>query len=313
MNAKENLIRTLTVDHPQWVPDMLKDFRYLIGQAEIGEMEENDYDWFGVHWTSSADGPGMPAPTPGREVLTDITDWKNTVKFPDLDAVDWDFIAEKWGVLKDRDTVANYYLIPQGIFERTHALMGFEQALIALYEEPEAYEELVEAITCYKIKLYQKLIDHMGADAIAHSDDFGTQISTFISPAIFRRLFKPRLKRIADAIHEKGCIAIMHSCGKVDTLVDDFVECGFDGWEPCMVCNDLDSLVEKHGQHFSFSGGLNAQALNVPSTAEEDIREELQRRIGQLGRFGGYVPAYVLLEPRFYEVCSKELKKYKVK
>ena len=42
MNAKENLIRTLTVDHPQWVPDMLKDFRYLIGQAEIGEMEEND-------------------------------------------------------------------------------------------------------------------------------------------------------------------------------------------------------------------------------------------------------------------------------
>ena len=93
MNAKENLIRTLTVDHPQWVPDMLKDFRYLIGQAEIGEMEENDYDWFGVHWTSSADGPGMPAPTPGREVLKDIADWKNSVVFPDLDAVDWDFIA----------------------------------------------------------------------------------------------------------------------------------------------------------------------------------------------------------------------------
>ena len=54
----------------------------------------------------------------------------------------------------------------------------------------------------------------MGADAIAHSDDFGTQISTFISPEIFRKLFKPRLERIEDSIHAKGCIAIMHSCGK---------------------------------------------------------------------------------------------------
>ena len=36
----------------------------------------------------------------------------------------------------------------------------------------------------------------------------------------------------------------MHSCGKVDTLMDDFVECGFDGWEPCMVCNDLDQIVK---------------------------------------------------------------------
>ena len=40
MNAKENLLRTLTVNQPEWVPDMLKDFRYLIGQAEIGEMVE---------------------------------------------------------------------------------------------------------------------------------------------------------------------------------------------------------------------------------------------------------------------------------
>ncbi len=250
----------------------------------------------------------MPAPTPGRALLGDITKWRETVKFPDLDAVDWNAIADKWGVLKDRDKIANYYLIPQGIFERTHALMGFEQALIALYEEPEAYEELVEALTCYKIKLYGKLIDYMGADAIAHSDDFGTQISTFISPEIFRKLFKPRLERIADSIHAKGCIAIMHSCGKVDTLMDDFVECGFDGWEPCMVCNDLDQIVEKHGRYFSFSGGLNAQALNVPATTEEDIRCELRNRIRQIGRFGGYVPAYVLLEPKYYEACSDELR-----
>ena len=90
--------------------------------------------------------------------------------------------------------------------------------------------------------------------------------------------------------------------------MDDFVECGFDGWEPCMVCNDLDQIVEKHGRYFSFSGGLNAQALNVPATTEEDIRCELRNRIRQIGRFGGYVPAYVLLEPKYYEACSDELR-----
>ena len=73
MNAKENLLRTLTVNQPECVPDMLKDFRYLIGQAENrGDGGETIMTGFGVHWTSSGDGPGLRRPLPTGHCLEDI-------------------------------------------------------------------------------------------------------------------------------------------------------------------------------------------------------------------------------------------------
>ena len=312
MTPKENLIRTLTVDNPEWIPDMLKDFKFVVPIGVLNEMGMNNEDWFGVHWTAppSAGMIPQPAPTAGREPLKDISQWREKVIFPDLDALDWDEAAKQLGVFES-EGLANYMLVPIGIFERVSALMGMQNAFIAMLTDPEEYDALVEAITQFKIKLYGILIDRLNISVISHSDDFGSRLGMLISPEAFRRFFKPRLKRIADAIHAKGAIAMMHCCGKIDDIVDDFVECGFDGWESCEVCNDLDGIYEKYGDRFSFCGAMNAQALNDnPNTTEDDAKKELRTRIDQLGGKGGFIPGYLGLDPKFYPVLAGELATY---
>ena len=67
----------------------------------------------------------------------------------------------------------------------------------------------------------------MGADAITHGDDFGTQIGTFTLHRRYSGSFSnPGWNGFADSIHAKGCIAICTAAAKVDTLMDDFVEGG---------------------------------------------------------------------------------------
>ena len=49
------------------------------------------YDWWGVHWTATDNTGGMFTPTVGYPpVLTDITKWREQVKFPDISNIDWE-------------------------------------------------------------------------------------------------------------------------------------------------------------------------------------------------------------------------------
>jgi hypothetical protein len=53
-----------------------------------------------------------------------------------------------------------------GVWERLAALMGFEKAMVALIEEPEACNELFVAITDYKIRLAEIAVKYFKADTL---------------------------------------------------------------------------------------------------------------------------------------------------
>ena len=66
-----------------------------------------------------------------------------------------------------------------GPWERFHALCGFEESLVALYEEPEAVHELMQAITDFKIAMVAKIKEYYNPDIICVLDDFGHQKGPF--------------------------------------------------------------------------------------------------------------------------------------
>ena len=39
----------------------------------------------------------------------------------------------------------------------------------------------------------------------------------------FRDIFKPNLKRIVDLVHDHGVTAKLHCCGKMEDLLDEYV------------------------------------------------------------------------------------------
>jgi len=114
------------------------------------------------------------------------------------------------------------------LFERMHTLMGFQKVLEGLYLEPEAMGVLADRLVEYSVAK----IGHAGetfGDRIhcfGGTDDWGTQTAAFISPEKWQEFFLPRYKRIYDAAHSWGWDVALHSCGKVNELVEPLMEAG---------------------------------------------------------------------------------------
>jgi len=116
------------------------------------------------------------------------------------------------------------------LFERMHALMGFENILTGLYTEPEAVAILADRIVEYDIARLNRAGELFGdrIHTYGGTDDWGTQQALFISPAKWREFFLPRYKRIWDAAHAWGWDVRLHSCGKVNDAIPLMKQAGLD-------------------------------------------------------------------------------------
>ncbi len=166
--------------------------------------------------------------------------------------------------------------------------MGFEDALLSMYTEPEALAALISAYVDFRIRCIDKVAEFYRPDIISLHDDYGTQTSLFMAPDMWRSFFKPSLKRIVDAIHAHGIIAVLHCCGKVDPLIGDFVELGIDVWESVQPCCDLKSIYAQYGKQISFMPAMDLQRLGycTPDEARQIVRDT----IDTLGKYGNVMP-----------------------
>ena len=116
------------------------------------------------------------------------------------------------------------------LFERMHMLHGFQNTLIDLYLERERIEILADRIVQFNLGVIEN-ISRRFPDAIHgfwFTDDWGTEEATFIKPQMWDEFFRPRYKRLFDTIHAAGWHVWMHSCGKVNAILDGLIEIGLD-------------------------------------------------------------------------------------
>lgn len=114
------------------------------------------------------------------------------------------------------------------LFERMHALHGFEATLADLYLERERIEHLADQIIEFDLGIIENISRRYGEriHGFSFTDDWGTQQAAFVSPRLWDEFFKPRYKRIFDAAHAAGWHVWMHSCGKVNALLESLIEIG---------------------------------------------------------------------------------------
>ncbi len=63
-------------------------------------------------------------------------------------------------------------------------------------------------------------------DGWSMSDDWGTQQAAFISLDLWMDFFFPRYQRIFAAMHASGCDVWVHSCGKVNEIIEGYIQAG---------------------------------------------------------------------------------------
>ncbi len=273
------------------------------GFEERPPFDRGGTDWFGCAW-EYMEAAGAPAPDCSQHVLEDICNWREVVTFPDLDAWDWQRAAELDGLDEvDRDANVVDVVVLIGLWERLHVLMGFEEALCALLEEPEEVEAFFDALVAHKIKLIDKLAEHYRPDAITFHDDWGTQTGPFFSPETWRTLIKPRQKKIIDAAHAHGIAFIQHSCGKYDDIIPDLPEIGVDVLQ-CMDINDIGAALEKTDNAMSYLVSVHSQEFFADDSAgvltPEAVREKVRREFREWGATGHYAP-FIFPPATWYE------------
>lgn len=174
-------------------------------------------------------------------------------------------------------------------FDVTHSwMMGTENTLVAMMEEPELVEDMFDTYLSRCETLFSRVWDagyHF--DEIFWYDDMGYKGTTFFSPNMYRSMLQPYHKRAVDWAHNRGIYAQLHSCGDVMTLLPDIVATGVDALNPLEVKAGMDAfkIKKEYGDRLVLHGGINAVLWND----KDAILEEIDRKVPVLKENGGFI------------------------
>ncbi|MGA2361260.1 MAG: uroporphyrinogen decarboxylase family protein [Candidatus Aminicenantales bacterium] len=218
-----------------------------------------------------------------------------------LDYFDW---SSRASAATGRGVIANFggtalgdiALVPAPFLKHPQGIRDVEEWYVStLTRRPYVraiFEKQTEVALQNLEKIHARVGDRVQAAFICGTD-FGTQQSTFCSPATFRELYLPYYRRINDWIHKHTAWkTFKHSCGAVRTLIPAFIDSGFDILNPVQVSAagmEAEKLKADFGKDVVFWGGGVDTQKTLAFGAPEEVRAEVLRRCEVFGRGGGFV------------------------
>jgi uroporphyrinogen decarboxylase len=176
------------------------------------------------------------------------------------------------------------------IFETAWALRGYERLLLDFVEDPVLANAILDIPYRYHLAAAERLT-RLGVDMIWLGDDVGAQHSMIISPASWRRFFKPRMAHLIASlktINPKVKVAY-HSDGCIYPIIGDLIEIGLDILNPIQPASmDPGRLKQDYGQRLCFWGSIDEQQT-LPFGTPADVRLEVLTRLHSIGRDGGLI------------------------
>lgn len=333
MNKRENLLKALRRENPEFVPydfelcpSHVKEFEKKHGTKDYREFYDfpcrfvelnpsehiNDYSKYyqgvkeklePIHWNPEWGVMGITGTIAHfQEMLHPMKDFTTIEElqeypFPDLTA---DY---RWEGVKERndELIAKGYataaFMEMTIFELCWYLRGMENFMLDFYEEPEFNDVLMDRITEIRIEM-AKRYGEAGLDILMLGDDVSTQKDMMLSPELWRQTLKPRMaKIIAAAKGAKPDILIFyHGDGNLTKIIPDLIEIGVDVLNPVQPeCVDPFEVKKLYGDRLSFWGCVGTQTT-MPFGTKEEIFEICKRLICEVGKGGGLLiaPTHVI-------------------
>ncbi len=293
MSERENLLRAIRHDDPEYVPVRHLDGS-VPGMARLIYRNSrallSGTDRWGVTWAGGIAGKSDFEPEiqgyPVHHPLADL-DRLDDYPFPDPDEPGiMDGLYD--GVDRRQVLVAGELMFP--VQDRAHTLMGMDNFLLALIDRPQQMHVLLQRIADYQIGIIRRYLA-MGVDIIRVLDDYGTQRSVLVGPRLWRTFIKPELARIVRAAKDGGALFWLHSCGRVMEILPDLVEIGVDILDPVQVmANDQAEAKRLYGDRLCLMGGMDTQRVLTLGTPEE-VEAEVRARMEMLKPGAGFILA----------------------
>lgn len=216
---------------------------------------------------------------------------KNYPFWPDPERFDYE------NAKKDAQKVSQKYVTLGpwvSFFEIYCQMRGLEQSLMDLMIEPELATAILDRIEDCQTEMLKRYLSNLDndIDMVFISDDMGMQQSLLVSPEIWERFFKERMRRWCKLIHGYGKKVFFHSDGAVEPLIPQLIDCGIDILNPIQhACPGMDTanLKKRYGNRVIFHGGIDNQSV-LPFGTCEDVRKETTNCLETLGSNGkGYI------------------------
>ena len=303
LTCRERVLRAINFERPDKIPlavgvDLPELFRY--GQRfidlyrkypndfsapeslRIPPRDEEHYRPDGSYYREYTDGWGsawvsLEQGFSGEVVKPVLDDWSKlkTLKCPPVaDASPADRERSREAMKKQKET---YVALRSGgsLFQTMTDLRGMENCLMDIASDCDGVHELADMLLQRALTSIEIALD-VGVEVIRFADDWGTQQQLFINPISWRRIFKPRYKKMFDLAHQGGAVPWMHSCGRTMEIVPDWIELGLKVLEPQLACMDMRELQRMAAGKLCIDGSLDFQRtlpFGTPDQVREYIRE----------------------------------------
>lgn len=249
---------------------------------------ESHVDFWGVTWMKDGEFnqiTGFPLANASRgEVLA--------YEFPMLH-VD-ELLAQMEPLMADRGEYFVGVDVSPCVFEMYWRLRGMEAAMLDMAGDPDVANEMLGRCADFGVVLAEASCERFDVDWLWTGDDVAGQNAMLMSPAHWRELIKPHLRRVVDVGKARGLPVAYHCCGALHAIIGDLIEMGIGVLNPVQCnCPGMDPLELKaeFGNALAFMGGVDTQEL-LPKGSPDEVRRATARLIeGMTADGGGYILA----------------------
>ena len=175
-----------------------------------------------------------------------------------------------------------------GPWEATWRHRRMEDLLMDVAIEPDWVRDMADTYQDLVIAILGRCLDlGMKPDGFFMVEDLGSTRSTMISPESWRRVFKPAVARLGSFLQQHGIDFWMHSCGAVQPLLDDLVDCGLQVINPLQTNAGFDvvQMRKRYGGRLALYGNISVKKM---LGARDELEQEIRRKV-PVARQGGYI------------------------
>jgi len=222
-----------------------------------------------------------------EEHVGPIQGWKDFDAYPWPKVADLDFSTLEW---LERNLPPNmgWHELTAHVFEMLSFLLGYETLCYAVVDEPGLVDAILDKVGAFYVELTEVLADFRSASVVWGSDDLGFRSGTLMSPVFLREKILPWHRRCAEIAHAKGKPYLLHSCGNLDSIMNDLVaDVGIDGrhsFEDAIL--PVTEAKRRYGARVALLGGIDMDFLC--RSPERDIRRTVRETLDICMPEGGY-------------------------
>jgi len=174
------------------------------------------------------------------------------------------------------------------IFEDISFMMGYETMCEALYEDPGLVRAIGEKVRAYHAEIAKVAVQFKRVRFIFPSDDMGFKNGLLVQPAWLEELALPGHREIARIAHEAGKNCLLHSCGKLDLIMEKLItDVRIDAKHSFEdTIEDVSDAKKKYGSRIALLGGIDVDFLC--RAGEQAIRSRVREVLKKCLPGGGY-------------------------